>query len=243
MKVRVRRWAHWETWEAFDHQWSPTETVLRANFWNNFTTPVFSHVWAIAGSASRVFHSALFRSSSPARSSSLCSFTGDKTTMLSISRPSWGVWEDKNPGSQALANNTACRVSLRWTHRNVHPPRASPKPQDQSPRLFCAMSLTLVVMMMLVGSSVVFAFVVQPAREEPAASASSPVLHHRSVSKLNLFYRCYCKSKTDFCFLKKKGEWNFLRRDDKISLNTDLIISSLRAKVSSHKSYVFPDCY
>ncbi|XP_075899840.1 gonadal somatic cell derived factor [Nelusetta ayraudi] len=41
------------------------------------------------------------------------------------------------------------------------------------------MSLTLVVMMMLVGSSVVFAFVVQPAREEPAASASSPVLHHR----------------------------------------------------------------
>lgn len=85
-------------------------------------TPAFSRVWAIAGSASCVFHSALFQSSSPARSSSLCSFTGDKTTMLSISRPSRGVQEDKNPGSQAQANNTACSISLRWTHRSVHLP-------------------------------------------------------------------------------------------------------------------------
>lgn len=100
--------------------WS-TVNLIKKQFCN-FTTPVFSHVWAIAGSASRVFQSALFRSYSPARSSSLCSFTGDKTTMLSISRPSRGVQEDKNPGSQAQANNTACSISLRWTHRSVHLP-------------------------------------------------------------------------------------------------------------------------
>lgn len=55
------------------------------------------------------------------------------------------------------------------------------------------MSFTFIAMMMLVGSSVVIAFVLQPSKEEPAASANSPVSHHRSVS--NLFVRrfvCLC---------------------------------------------------
>ncbi|KAM3599697.1 uncharacterized protein V6R79_009994 [Siganus canaliculatus] len=41
------------------------------------------------------------------------------------------------------------------------------------------MSFTFIVMMMLLGSSVVMAFVLQPSHEEPAASANAPVSHHR----------------------------------------------------------------
>ncbi|XP_074473846.1 gonadal somatic cell derived factor [Sebastes fasciatus] len=41
------------------------------------------------------------------------------------------------------------------------------------------MSFAFIVMTMLLGSSVVFAFVLQPSKEEPAASADSPVSHHR----------------------------------------------------------------
>ncbi|KAL7376098.1 hypothetical protein ABVT39_001019 [Epinephelus coioides] len=44
------------------------------------------------------------------------------------------------------------------------------------------MSFTFIVTMMLLGSSVVIAFVLQPSREEPAASANSPVYHHRCGS-------------------------------------------------------------
>ncbi|XP_044030624.1 bone morphogenetic protein 6-like [Siniperca chuatsi] len=41
------------------------------------------------------------------------------------------------------------------------------------------MSFSFIVIMMLLGSSVVIAFVLQPSKEEPAASANSPVSHHR----------------------------------------------------------------
>ncbi|XP_056279297.1 growth/differentiation factor 6-like [Pseudoliparis swirei] len=41
------------------------------------------------------------------------------------------------------------------------------------------MSFTVVVMMILLGPSVVIAFVLQPSKEEAAASANSPVSHHR----------------------------------------------------------------
>ncbi|XP_070706386.1 gonadal somatic cell derived factor [Pempheris klunzingeri] len=41
------------------------------------------------------------------------------------------------------------------------------------------MSFTFVVMMMLLGSSVVVAFVLQPSKDVPAASANSPLSHHR----------------------------------------------------------------
>lgn len=44
------------------------------------------------------------------------------------------------------------------------------------------MSFTFVVITMLLGSSVVIAFVLQPSKEEPAASANAPVSYHRSVS-------------------------------------------------------------
>uniref|UniRef100_A0A8C9Z0R5 TGF-beta family profile domain-containing protein n=1 Tax=Sander lucioperca TaxID=283035 RepID=A0A8C9Z0R5_SANLU len=41
------------------------------------------------------------------------------------------------------------------------------------------MSFAFIVMTMLLGSSVVTAFVLQPSKEEPAASVNSPVSHHR----------------------------------------------------------------
>ncbi|XP_040012468.1 gonadal somatic cell derived factor [Xiphias gladius] len=41
------------------------------------------------------------------------------------------------------------------------------------------MSFAFIVMTMLLGSSVVIAFVLQPSKEEPATSANSPVSHHR----------------------------------------------------------------
>lgn len=41
------------------------------------------------------------------------------------------------------------------------------------------MSVAFIVMTMLLGSSLVIAFVLQPSKEEPAASANSPVYHHR----------------------------------------------------------------
>ncbi|XP_045922372.1 gonadal somatic cell derived factor [Micropterus dolomieu] len=41
------------------------------------------------------------------------------------------------------------------------------------------MSFTFVVITMLLGSSVVIAFVLQPSKEEPAASANAPVSYHR----------------------------------------------------------------
>lgn len=46
-------------------------------------------------------------------------------------------------------------------------------------------------MMMLVGTSVVIAFVLQPPKEEPTASANSPVSHHRLVSTL-IFQHFFC---------------------------------------------------
>lgn len=46
------------------------------------------------------------------------------------------------------------------------------------------MSLTFTVLTMLLGVSVVTAFVLQSSEQEPAASANSPVSHHRSVSNL-----------------------------------------------------------
>nr|BAM75186.1 gonadal soma derived factor [Halichoeres trimaculatus] len=45
------------------------------------------------------------------------------------------------------------------------------------------MSCAFIVMTMLLGSSVVIAFVLQPSREETAAPASDPALHHRCQSE------------------------------------------------------------
>ncbi|XP_067430005.1 gonadal somatic cell derived factor [Thunnus thynnus] len=41
------------------------------------------------------------------------------------------------------------------------------------------MSFTFIITMMLLGSSVVIAFVLQPSKEDPASSATSAVSHHR----------------------------------------------------------------
>ena len=55
------------------------------------------------------------------------------------------------------------------------------------------MSLTFSVMMMLLGVSVMTAFVLQSSEQESAASANSPISHHRSVSNLFVqYFVCRC---------------------------------------------------
>lgn len=75
--------------------------------------------------------------------------------------------EAQKPAAAFVCHESDCILSVDW------PPGLS------------TMSFTFIAMMMLVGSSVLMAFVLQPSKEEPAASANSPVSHYRSV--LHLF--------------------------------------------------------
>lgn len=78
--------------------------------------------------------------------------------------------EVQKPAAAFVCHESDCILSVDW------PPGLS------------TMSFTFIAMMMLVGSSVVMAFVLQPSKEEPAASANSPVSHHRSVFHLFVWH-------------------------------------------------------
>lgn len=121
---------------------------------------------------------------------------GDETTMLSISRPSWGYrkiktqvprpWQTTPLQHQCVvtpfssptteAKPTAAFVSC-GTQNQLTPRIWPPRPH--------AMSFSFVATMMLVGSSAVIAFVLQPSKEELQAPGNSPAPHHRSVPDLS----------------------------------------------------------
>lgn len=61
--------------------------------------------------------------SPPAGSSSVCIVHRGQDNNVKYLKAKLGVQEDKNPGSQALANNTAWSISVKRTHHSARPPR------------------------------------------------------------------------------------------------------------------------
>ncbi|XP_056289173.1 tyrosine-protein phosphatase non-receptor type 13 [Pseudoliparis swirei] len=104
---------------------------------------------------------------------------------VSQSISAWSLSKSKKESDSSSTEETGQAYVVEALEPTAAARRHTPDSQSADPvhrvtvQLVAAMSFTLVVMVILLGPSVVIAFVLQPSEEEAAASANSPVSHHR----------------------------------------------------------------